>query len=271
MSSTDLPLLLDRLEAKREGSAEAVDVLIATSMFGTGVDVGRLNLMVVAGQPKSTAQYIQATGRVGRKTGALVTTYLRATRPRDLDHYERFLGYHLRLALNVEPVTVRPFSDAVIERAAGPLMVAWMRLSPHAAGPWRARNTAQVFSGALDLDGRAARDIIEARNDAQPVLRRIQRAPPNRLSNRLDGMLDDWQEIAREAQDSENPALPWKNPPTAFNNERPARVVLGDVQNVKHHESERAVFSRTHAAPNSLRTVDETVAHQNRTTGGGGQ
>ena len=137
MQSTELPILLNRLESMRCDDASGVDVLLTTSMFGTGVDVSRLNLMSVIGQPKSTSQYIQATGRVGRQHGAIVTTYLRSSRPRDLDHYERFLSYHLQLYKNVEPVTVRPFSDNVIDRAGGPLMVGWMRLSENATGPWR--------------------------------------------------------------------------------------------------------------------------------------
>ncbi len=108
--------MLKKLEATMPS---ALDAIFATSMFGTGVDVDRLGLMVVHGQPKTTASYIQATGRVGRQTG-LVVVFFRASRPRDLDHYEFFTGYHRALYRYVEPVTVAPFSP----RAAG---VAWGR------------------------------------------------------------------------------------------------------------------------------------------------
>ena len=81
-SSTNLPILLQKLEVPYPSTQDSV---FATSMFGTGVDVDRLSLMVVHGQPKTTSSYIQATGRVGRKSCALVVSFFRASRPRDLE------------------------------------------------------------------------------------------------------------------------------------------------------------------------------------------
>ena len=122
--SVEIPGKLDRLAKFPDND---VDALFCTSMFGTGVDVDRLGLMVVHGQPKTTANYIQATGRVGRKMGGLVITFLRSTRPRDLDHYEFFVGYHRSLHRYVEPITVFPFSPRARERGLGPLSVLVLR------------------------------------------------------------------------------------------------------------------------------------------------
>ncbi len=91
MESAEIPMALERLSKKAPND---VDAVFSTSMFGTGVDVDRLGLMVVHGQPKTTSNYIQATGRVGRLKGGLIVTFLNSAKPRDLDHFEFFVGYH---------------------------------------------------------------------------------------------------------------------------------------------------------------------------------
>ena len=262
MQSTELPILLDRLENRKCGDNGSIDTLLTTSMFGTGVDVNRLNLMLVAGQPKSTAQYIQATGRVGRKNGAIVATYLRSSRPRDLDHYERFMGYHLQLYRNVEPVTVRPFSDMVLNRAGGPLMVAWMRLSERAQGHWRVDNAAdQIGSPAIDSDLIEVRRILVDRNQQQPTLRQIRYNPPNALNDLLTGLQHDWIDVRDDSIGNldENDFLRWSN-----GSRNSDFVVLGNVTNVKHPTRYRAAYSENYAAPTSLRTVDSTTAVRER-------
>ncbi|MDE3075108.1 MAG: DISARM system helicase DrmA, partial [Chloroflexota bacterium] len=124
--SVRLPGLLEQLTVSLQ-RGEPEDAVQATAMFGTGVDVDRLGLMVVHGQPKTSAAYIQATGRVGRQQGGLIVAFFRASRPRDLDHYEFFTGYHRALYGYVEPITVAPFSPRARERGLGPLMVALAR------------------------------------------------------------------------------------------------------------------------------------------------
>jgi hypothetical protein len=101
--------------------------VLTTSMFGTGVDVSRLGLMVMNGQPKTTSSYIQATGRIGRSGGGLVVVFLHAGRPRDLDHYERFAGYHQSLYRFVEPITVMPFAPESARYILGPIIVGLLR------------------------------------------------------------------------------------------------------------------------------------------------
>jgi len=122
--STELPGILDRLGRKPNND---VDGLLTTPIFGTGIDITRLGLMVVMNQPKTTSQYIQATGRVGRSGPGLVVSWLRAGRHRDLNHYENFIGFHRAIHRYVEPITAAPFSEKTMDGYLGPVIVGILR------------------------------------------------------------------------------------------------------------------------------------------------
>ncbi len=145
MGASDIPQILDRLELVFDPAAKAatkaargagkaarqrypIDVLLATNMISVGVDVSRLGLMVVGGQPKSTAEYIQATSRVGRRYPGLVTTVFNWARPRDLSHYERFRHYHATFYQHVEALSVTPFAPRALDRGLSALLVSLVRL-----------------------------------------------------------------------------------------------------------------------------------------------
>src|SRR5439155_11065350 len=98
------------------GEARPVDVMLASNMLGVGVDVRRLGLMAVNGQPKSAAEYIQATSRVGRSFPGLVCTVLTWSRPRDLSHFETFEHYHATFYKHVEAQSVTPFAPRALDR-----------------------------------------------------------------------------------------------------------------------------------------------------------
>jgi hypothetical protein len=131
LSNEEVPQALTQLEqAKKNDKDKAVDICLASNIIEVGIDVDRLSLMTVSGQPKTTAQYIQVTGRVGRRwqeRPGLVVTIYNPTRYRDRSHFEDFRGYHQRLYMNVEPSSVTPFSAPVLERALHAVMVAYVR------------------------------------------------------------------------------------------------------------------------------------------------
>lgn len=110
------------------GRAGAVDVVLATNMVSVGVDVSRLGLMLLNGQPKTRSEYIQATSRVGRKTfPGLVVAVLNAAKPRDRSHFETFSGWHGSLYRDVEATSVTPFASRSRDRALHAALVAMIR------------------------------------------------------------------------------------------------------------------------------------------------
>lgn len=165
-SSVEIPLILDRLTR----ATPPADVLLSTSMFGTGVDVPQLSIMVVDSQPKSTASYIQATGRVGREWGGLVFVLFRAGRPRDLNHYELFTAYHHRLYSFVEAPTIYPFSERIMEWLSGPLYVAALR-NMYSPLPWSYDPTAITHGGSASDMHLFERDMHSRGASQPPFLR----------------------------------------------------------------------------------------------------
>lgn len=131
-SSDDVPRAISALEKRYTGQSQQkpIDVCLASNILEVGVDIERLALMAVVGQPKTTSQYIQVTGRVGRnwreRPGMIVTLYS-ASKPRDRSHFEKFVSYHQKLYSQVEPTSVTPFSAPVLDRALHAVMIAYIR------------------------------------------------------------------------------------------------------------------------------------------------
>ena len=144
--------MLERL-SKRAGTQGALDVVLATNMLSVGVDIPRLGLMLVNGQPKGTAEYIQATSRVGRGSVAgLIVSVLNNGKARDRSHFENFPTWHETLYRDVEPTSVTPFASRARDRALHAVLVALVRhLVPD-----------MLDRPALDHDTKeAAKDLID--------------------------------------------------------------------------------------------------------------
>jgi hypothetical protein len=162
-----------------------VDVVLATSMLQVGVDVSRFGLMVVTGQPKNTAEYIQASSRVGRsasKPGLVVTLY-NWSRPRDLAHYEDFEHYHATYYRQVEALSVTPYTRRALDRGTAATFVAAVR---NVIEPYSRDADAQD----VDLDGEVVKQVTAR------LLSRAERASGHRgkeyFSERIHALRDAW-------------------------------------------------------------------------------
>lgn len=133
VSTTELNETLDKLE-KIEYSKDNIDakkyasnILLATNMISVGIDVARLNVMLMIGQPKLTSEYIQASSRVGRSYPGVAFVQYDATKSRDRSHYERFRAYHDSFYRFVEPTGATPFSKPARDRALHAVLTALLR------------------------------------------------------------------------------------------------------------------------------------------------
>ncbi|MEU6794982.1 helicase-related protein [Nonomuraea wenchangensis] len=127
VKSSDIPKRLKDLERMLPDES-VFDTVLATNMISVGVDVDRLGLMAIMGQPQTTAEYIQSSSRVGRQHPGLVVVLYNANRSRDRSHYESFVPYHSALYRQVESTSVTPFSPRARDRALHAVLVGMARL-----------------------------------------------------------------------------------------------------------------------------------------------
>jgi hypothetical protein len=194
VSSKDIPKKLDHMEVKfnttfekgryvskwNKGETRAIDIVLATNMLSVGVDVNRLGLMVVNGQPKNTAEYIQATSRVGRSFPGLVCTVLTWSRPRDLSHYETFEHYHASFYKHVEAQSVTPFAPRALDRGLTGSLVSLLRLKYDDLNP---------NMGAMEFDNVACQEIVSAK---ETISNRGWKATNKReVKDRMSAMISD--------------------------------------------------------------------------------
>jgi len=180
----------------------AVDCAIATNMISVGLDIPRLGLMVVLGQPKVHAEYIQATSRVGRddRRPGLVVTLLNVHKPRDRSHYENFRHYHETFYRSVEAGSVTPFSARALDRGFAGAMVALARHSDARLAPPKGAEQIEAVRAELEAELLKAFGERLRRQPFEDEAEREQRLLSVR--SRIVDLLDSWVKVFADYHDA---------------------------------------------------------------------
>lgn len=243
LSSDEIRPLLDQLEAgfpndTEDGASQPLDVLLATNMIAVGVDVDRLGLMVVSNQPKSNAEYIQATSRVGRSAPGLVLTVYNWARPRDLSHYETFEHFHACAYRHVEPLSVTPFAERAIDRGLTGVLVSLIR---GGGVDYNGNYRAQDF----DHHGSSSEEAVEY------LHRRAAEIASDETGQRVRSALEERLETWHKARSKAGSRLTYSRP-------RPA----GDAVGLLSEPSEKPGRWDIMTCPTSLRDVEPAIQLQ---------
>ena len=169
-NANEIPATLELLDVGlTTNNGKPLDVLLCTNMIQVGVDVDRFGAMIIYGQPKQTSEYIQASGRTGRKYPGLVVVSYNFLKPRDLSHYENFVYYHSTFHQYVEPVSITPFSSRARDRGLLGVVVGLMRLNSNLLSARNFAHRFEINSSFQPLIDRVTNSILERVSNIDPT------------------------------------------------------------------------------------------------------
>ena len=186
LNNAEIPDALAKMERpwRREEPRDAMSFVLATNMISVGMDIGRMGIMVMTGQPKTNAEYIQATSRVGRTNPGGVFTVYNGMRSRDKSHYEQFVRYHKQLYRYVEASSLTPFSERAMDRGLQALLVAYAR--------FYIEDMATENSASAIIEENNLEQVREIAAHIVEYIRRVDGEEAESAAKRLDELIDYW-------------------------------------------------------------------------------
>lgn len=230
-SQAEIREMLARVSNKA-GDPAALDIILATNMMSVGVDIPRLGLMIVNGQPKGISEYIQATSRVGRgSVPGLIVTVLNNGKARDRSHYESYVSAHANLYRDVEATSVTPFSSRARDRALHAVLVTLVR---------------QMVPGMLDHPAIKPENRDEIMEIIRYITARAQSIDPEekQIEAELEERLEQW-EI--------------RNPPAYWDSRKPEQSLLIDADQAATLRATNSLDVNAWPTMNNMRSVEPSV------------
>jgi len=205
VSTATISSTKDRL-SKPYVDKERLDVALATNMISVGLDIARLGLMVVLNQPKTAAEYIQATSRVGRQLSddpgsnkpGLILVLLNPNRPRDRSHFELFPYWHQTFYRHVEATSCTPFASRALDRGLPGVVVAMARHSEAQLVPPRGAMEADTLQRIKDQIAGAFQDRCKAAGAADSD--HDGQLLPTEVRDQVINLMEAWWKLTQEPE-----------------------------------------------------------------------
>ena len=225
---------------------DPVKLAMATNMIAVGVDIPRLNVMSILGQPKTTAEYIQASSRVGREVPGIVFTLYNQAKNRDRSHYESFKDYHQAYYRYVEATSVTPFSLPALEKTMDTIVIALARVRH-----FKNSDSAIMDTEAEEVVRSIGKDLIKRFLNIQKALGTISvdelEKRKNAISLLIEELIHRWKKQGNVKFSTFYDVM--KN--NKLSEENLASILFMDAKYRDHHLTQEKLFAMT-----SLRDVD---------------